>query len=249
MILNWPLITTLFVLSIPGTLIAIPRLIDLILPDNTQELRRRFSRFAIGQTLAMVLLMSIAGAALSLRTGLGDPLLNDMLVGHSVWNQLASLMLPVFLYSVGGLVIFLILYNLFAKRLLEQKTLIALQTMWKKFGLDGCLLYGGVVEEVLARWGLLNVITFFAMLFAQQKNDAIIYFSMIVSGIFYTLSHLPAYIAAGCQNGRRFVLVMLVLNGWQAILFSMVFWRYGILAAIISHMLFHTGWYFYDRQS
>lgn len=246
--LDWPLILTLFGLSIPGTLIAIPRLIAVLLPNNTTELRQRFSRFAVGQTLVMVLLMSIAGSVLAPRTGLQDPLLTALLRGQEFWNLLSAMLLPVFLYTLGGLIVFLFFYYEVVARLLEPKSLSALQKMREKIGLDGCILYGGVVEEVLARWGLLNVIAFFAMMFAQQKSNGIIVFAIILGGIFYTLSHLPAYIAAGCQSGRRFVYAMLLLNGWQALLFGWIFWSFGILAAMIAHMLFHLGWYVYERQ-
>ncbi len=48
--INWPLIAVLFGISIPGILIVIPRIINFLLPNNTPELKNRFSRRIIIQT-------------------------------------------------------------------------------------------------------------------------------------------------------------------------------------------------------
>ncbi|MGL5741776.1 MAG: hypothetical protein ACRCXC_04115 [Legionella sp.] len=75
MTINWPLIVLLLCLSIPGTVIAIKRLIFFLLPDNTGQLKKRVSRFAILQTLFMVLILTFTGGLLAPRTGLSDPVL------------------------------------------------------------------------------------------------------------------------------------------------------------------------------
>ncbi|MBA2653300.1 MAG: CPBP family intramembrane metalloprotease [Tatlockia sp.] len=244
--INWPLITVLFCLSLPGVLIAIPRLINLLLPNNSEELRRRYSRFAIAQTLVMTLLMSFAGAVLSLRTGLTAPVLDALLQGKAVLDLLQKMALPTLLYTLGGLLIFLAFYYGLAEALLDEKTLRVMKTIRVKLRPDGCILYS-VVEEVIARWGLMNVFAFFAILFSGQKNPLVLWNSIFLSGIFYGICQLPAYLAAGCHLGRRFIFALLWLNLWQALLFGWLFWHYGLVAAIVSHMLFHLGWALYDK--
>lgn len=249
MALNWPIIGFVFFISVPGTYIAIPRLMNLLLPNNSATLKKRFSRFVIMQTLFMVLLMSIAGSALSLKTGLNDPILDALLQKQPVLNSVLAMLLPFFLYSLAGILIFFFFYYSIVTSLLDEASLVTLKKMRLALGLDGCLLYGGVVEEVLARWGLMNVIAFFIFLLIGQKDSLLMWCTILVSGLLYTMSHLPAYIAAGCQNNRRFRYSMLLLNSWQAIFFGWIFWQYGLLAAIISHSLLHLVWYFYDRDS
>ena len=100
MIINWPLIIVLFGLSIPGVLIVMRRLIYFLLPNNTDELKKRMTRFAILQTLFMVLVMSFAGAVLSLRTGLHDLLLESLLLGKAGLGAFQNILLPTFLYSL-----------------------------------------------------------------------------------------------------------------------------------------------------
>ncbi|WP_332247904.1 CPBP family glutamic-type intramembrane protease [Legionella tunisiensis] len=112
--------------------------------------------------------------------------------------------------------------------------------------LDGCILYGGVVEEILGRWGLMNVIAFLRS-FCGAKSPVVMWSAIFLSGFVLAAGHMPAYLAAGCKAGRRFIYAMLLLNGWQAILFGWLFWQYGLLAAVVAHMIFHLGWYLYDK--
>lgn len=245
--INWPLITVLFFLSLPGTFIAIPRLIYLLLPDNSEELRTRISRLAVAQTLLMVFLMSFAGAVLSLRTGLNAPVLDALLLGQPVLGVLQNLILPVLLYTLGGLLVFFVLYYAVVGSILDEATLEIMKKIRAALRPDGCILYGGVVEEVLARWGLMNVIAFFSILFSGRNTPLIIWGSIFLSGLFFAFGQLPAYLAAGCQPRRRFIYAVLLLNLWQALLFGWLFWQYGLLAAIIAHMLFHLGWSLYDK--
>ncbi|KTD07365.1 CPBP family intramembrane metalloprotease [Legionella jamestowniensis] len=245
--INWPLVIVLVCLSLPGVFIAVPRLINLLLPDNSEVLKRRISRLAMGQTLFMVLLMTFAGSVLSLKTGLNAPILEALLEGRASFSQVQEMLLPVFLTTVGGLIVFLIFYYGFVRSMLDEKTFHIMRKVRAVLGIDGCILYGGVVEEVIARWGLLNVLTFFSILFSRTKSALIIWVAILLSGIVIALGQLPAYLAAGCQSSRRFIYSMLLLNSWQAILFGWIFWQFGLVAAIGAHSLFHIGWYLYDK--
>lgn len=247
--LNWPLILSLFILAIPGCFIAIPRLVSVILPLNTEPLRQRISRLLIIQTLLMVFLMSIAGAAISLRTGMDSTLLRQLLLGQVIRYDVLAMILPVFLWTAAGLTLFLVSYYGLGRQYLEEKTFTTLENIRNTLRLDGCVLYGGVVEEILARWGLLNVVAFFLIMTTHQKSTPIFWSAIFIASFLYVLSHLPAYFAAGCKASLRFILFMILTHGGVAILFSWIFWQYGLVAAMVSHALFHTGWYVYAHNN
>jgi hypothetical protein len=229
MIINWPLIIVLFCLSIPGVLIAMPRLIYLLLPQNSEELKKRFSRFAVFQTLFMVFVMCFAGAVLSERTGLNAALLEGLLSGKSGFRVFQPILIPTFLYTVAGLVIFCILYYGVVASILDEHSFKIMAKIRASLGMDGCVLYGGVVEEIIARWGLMNVITFFALLFAKEINNTIIILSMILSGFLFAVGQIPAYIAAGCISSRRFLYSLVILSLWQSLVFGLLFFPFLFL--------------------
>lgn len=248
MIINWPLIIVLFCLSIPGVYIAMTRLIYFLLSNNTEELKKRMSRFAILQTLLMVLVMSFAGAVLSVRTGLHAPLLEALLQGKAGLSSFQSIILPTFLYSLLGLFVFFGLYYGVVASILDEHSVQVMAKLRRILGTDGCVLYGGVVEEILARWGLMNLIVFFAMMFAIKHNDIVIWISIVLSGLLYGVGQIPAYLAAGCLSSRRLVYSIVLLYLWQSLVFGFIFWQYGLISSIFAHMLFHLGWACYDKQ-
>ncbi|WP_028388162.1 type II CAAX prenyl endopeptidase Rce1 family protein [Legionella fairfieldensis] len=245
--INWPLVMVLFFLSLPGVFIAIPRLIHFLLPDNSETLRKRISRIAVSQSLIMVMVMSFVGSLLSVRTGLTAPILDALLQGQFVVNNVQAMLLPVFLYTLGGLLVFFVLYYGVVASILDENTQQIMQKMHAASGLDGCVLYSGIAEEILVRWGLMNMVAFFAMLLTGSRNTISVWTAILVSGMLFSLGQVPVYLAAGCQPHRRFIYSIFMLNTWQAILFGWLFWQYGLLASIISHMLFHFGWFLYEQ--
>ncbi|CEG57895.1 CPBP family glutamic-type intramembrane protease [Legionella fallonii] len=248
MIIDWPLIIVLFCLSVPGVCITITRLIYFLLPNNTDELKKRMSRFAIIQTLFMVFVMSFAGAVLSFRTGLHAPLLEALLQGKAGFDAFKIILLPTLFCALFGLLIFFILYYAVVGKILDEHSFKVMANLRQALRLDGCVLYGGVVEEVIARWGLMNLIVFFAILFAGQNSNAIIWTSIVLSGLMFGVGQIPVYLAAGCRSSRRLIYSILLLCLWQSLVFGFLFWQYGVIAAIFAHMLFHFGWYFFDMR-
>lgn len=248
MTINWPLIAVLFCLSIPGTLIAIKRLIYFLLPDNTEELKKRVCRFAVLQTLIMVLLMSFAGTVISRKTGLQALTLESVLEGKAKISILLSQLLPAVFYAFFGLLIFLGIYHGLVARFLDKKNLIIMTKIRQALGLDGCMLYGGVVEELIARWGLMNLAAFFILILTAQISPLMMWLSIFISGLIFAIGQLPAYLAAGCTANRTFIYSFIILSLSQSVLFGYLFWQYGLVCSILAHMLFHLGWWVYESK-
>lgn len=245
MSVNWPIIIFLFGLSLPGVYITMPRLIRFLLPGNSDALKQKFSRIAVVQTLIMVFVMSFSGAVLSLRTGFHTPFFEVAKVIEL--NDIPSIWLPTILFAVIGLIVFCGLYYGVVESILDEKSLEIMSKLRAAIGLDGCILYGGVVEEVIARWGLMNLIAFSIMAFVTNNNDLVAWMAILISGLMFGIGQLPAYLAAGCVSSRRLIYCILLLYLWQSMVFGYLYWQYGLISAIIAHMIFHLGWWVYDR--
>lgn len=248
MIINWPLIVILFCLSIPGVFIAMTRLVHFLLPNNTEELKKRASRLVILQALFMVLAMSFTGSLLSPKTGLGDPVLNSLLQGHGLLDTFLASLFPVFIYSLICFVVFCFIYYGIVRSILDEQSIEAMTKLRAALKLDGCLLYGGVVEEIIARWGLMNLVAFFTLLFVKQMSITVVYTAITLSGLMFAIGQIPVYLAAGCSSSRRLVYSLVLLSLCQSLFFGFIFWHYGLVGAIIAHLLFHIYWAVYDRM-
>ena len=106
------------------------------------------------------------------------------------------------------------------------------------------VLYGGITEELLLRWGLMTVLLWLSWRFLQRGNGTpqpiYIWFAIIVSALLFGAGHLPA---AALQVGELTGYLVLFIVGANAIfglLFGHLFWRHGLEAAIIAHLTAHV---------
>lgn len=105
------------------------------------------------------------------------------------------------------------------------------------------VLYGGVTEELLVRWGLMTVLVWLAWRFLQHRNGTprplYVWLAIVVSALLFGAGHLPA---AAMQAGELTLYVVLFIVGANAafgMLFGYLYWRYGLEAAIIAHAFAH----------
>lgn len=246
---DWPLITILILLSLPGILIAVTRLINFLLKSVPPPLKKRVQIIAVVQSILMILVMSMAGNALSKMTGLGAPVLEAIVQTGSGWTLWLADIVPVFFMTIAGLLLFLAIYYGLLSRMLDKTSFQAINQLRAALNLDACMLYSGMTEEIIVRYGLVNLFVFFGMLFMKTQTPAMVWFAIILSSILFTFSQLPVYVAAGCQFSRHLIYALLLSYGCQGLFFGFIFWHYGLFAAMISHMLFHLGWWIYHKPA
>ncbi|WP_136066620.1 CPBP family intramembrane glutamic endopeptidase [Modicisalibacter radicis] len=105
------------------------------------------------------------------------------------------------------------------------------------------VLYGGVTEELLLRWGLMTVLVWLAWRFLQHRSGTprslYVWLAIFVSALLFGAGHLPA---AAMQVGELTGYVVLLIVGANTtfgILFGYLYWRYALEAAVIAHAFAH----------
>lgn len=247
MTINWILIGFLFCLCLPGVFIALPRVINFLLQDNTETIKLRFKKLAIAQTLILILVLCVAGGILSRRTGLNAPVFEALLQGRLSFESFTAILLPALIGAIIALGAFCLVYYGLMVRTLDAASLSALNKFRSCLGLSGCILYGGIVEEVIARWGLMNLTAFF-MLMMVAPSDFIYWCAIFTSGLLFVVGQIPVYIAIGCTSSRRFYYTLVLASLCQSLVYGYLFWHYGLLCAMMAHMLFHLAWSVFDSK-
>lgn len=148
---------------------------------------------------------------------------------------------------IGGAVMTLIIlvFDLFFHRSIPDGHLDMFQPPnWLKL-LAG-LLYGGIVEELLMRWGIMTLIVFVLWKLFQRNRSTpsphMYWISIIISAILFGLLHYSANVLAGPMTLIVWVR-MILLNGLGGVIFGWLYWRKNLESAIVAHMVLHATWF------
>jgi hypothetical protein len=200
------------------------------------------------QSLLLVAVAAAVGVLLAPRVGLGAPAFEALAAGEPLWPAIQAQLVPALLVGIGGALLFVAAYYLVFRPRLDGETVLRMEELRNGLGIWGRLLYGGIVEEVLVRWGLMSLLVWLGSLVVGSPTPAVVWTAIVVAGLLFGLGHAPGYLAAGCKKSPAFFAAMISLNLWASLIFGWLFWQYGLLAAMLAHMLFHLVWWPFDLK-
>lgn len=106
------------------------------------------------------------------------------------------------------------------------------------------LLYGGITEELLLRWGLLTLLVWAAWRLLQKGRGRPqpLYFAgaIVISAIVFGIGHLPVVSALGVDLTLAIVAFVVLSNSLFGLIAGYLYWKKGLEAAIIAHMTAHV---------
>ena len=194
------------------------------------------------QNAVIVAIAAAIGTVLTPRVGLHAPFFEALVAGEPLWPTLMLQLVPTLLIGLGGSLLFLAVYYWFVRPRLDEHTIQRAEDLRRNLGVWGRLLYGGIVEEVLFRWGLMSLLIWLGVELFGAATSGVVWTAIVMTGILFGLGHLPSHFAIGCRKTPLFIGSVIGLNLWVALLFGWLFWQVGLLAAILAHMLFHLVW-------
>lgn len=105
------------------------------------------------------------------------------------------------------------------------------------------LLYGGITEELLLRWGVMSLVAYALWrLSGQRRRDprpAVVWVAIVVAAILFGVLHLPAAISVYGPLTLEIVGFIVGFNALGGIVFGWLFWQESLEAAMIAHALAH----------
>jgi hypothetical protein len=184
----------------------------------------------------LLLLAVWSGVALARPLGLGAPAIEAALSGSGGWPALKRQLLPA---AITGLLVGATLA--LAPRIAPAALLAANASV--ELPLAAKLLYGGVTEEVLMRWGLMTFLIWLPWRLLQKKTGlpraVYVIVAILFAAVLFGVLHLPAAAAMGIPLTAPVVTFIIIGNCFPGILFGFLYWRHGIEASIIAHALGH----------
>lgn len=235
-------ILTLWLLGLLGVISVLPVLPQLIaiqhqpLPFSIVQVQA----ITFVQSGFLVLVAVILGSIFSLKVKLAAPVLDAILKRQPVFAALKPQIIPAVIGGVLGGVFILVLSSGF-QTLLPPEFLLAA----KKISMPwyARILYGGIAEELLVRWGLMSFLVWLFFRCFQNKGGEIkpiIYvFAIFVSSLVFGLGHLPIAYALSPVVTGPLIIYILISNAFFGFVAGGLYWKYGLECAISAHMLAH----------
>ena len=237
------------VVTVPGTVQTLSRIARDRLPTGADMPEPQI--VAVASTVQSLLFVAAAatiGTFAAPRANLHAPFFEALSSGAPLWPAIRPQLLPSVVLGSGGALIFVAAYYLLFRPRLDAGTVSCMEGLRNSIGIWGRVLYGGIVEEVVVRWGLMSLLVWLTSLLVGGAAPYVVWGSILVSGLLFGLGHAPGYLAVGCRRTPMLFATMIALNLWGSILFGWLFWQYGLLAAMVAHALFHLVWLPFDLR-
>ncbi len=100
------------------------------------------------------------------------------------------------------------------------------------------LLYGGVAEELLARWGVMSGVALAALKLGLGRTRAL-WTGTLIAALLFGLGHLPLLFAIMPSPPLWLISAVIIGNIVPGIIFGLLFWRRGIESAMMGHGIGH----------
>ena len=201
---------------------------------------------SLAQSALLVALAVWAGVALAAQVGLRAPAFEAAVRAHPIAPALRPQLAPGLTAGVlGGMLLFA----------LARYAPGALSEIGERFNLPlvARVLYGGITEEILLRWGFMTVLVWLAWRLLQRRSGSPrtrhVWVAIVVSALLFGLGHLPAAAALVGKLTGDIVLFVVSVNTAFGVLFGYLFWRSGLETAMIAHGTAHVVNYVADLLS
>ena len=186
----------------------------------------------------------VVGVALAPRVGLSAPAAEALAAGGNIFTALRSQLAPGVLGGLAG-GICIVLISLLTRPFLSASVVDRISKFSGILPLPTRILYGGITEELLLRWGFMTLIVWavWRVLQKGQKHPTSAYFvgAILLSSLVFGAGHLPvAYMLLSDFFGGALVLYVLLANSVFGVVAGYLYWQRGLESAMIAHIFFHV---------
>lgn len=194
----------------------------------------------IGQSTLYLVLMIYLGNVFSKRLGLTMPIVSAWLNSESVSEKVGYVTRAGLL---GGLVggVFIVVFSWLMSPLFPQEFVDVSNNFSPAWYTK--ILYGGITEEILVRWGLMSFIAWLSFRVTQPSHQAVSAHNYIVgivlSSLIFGALHLPAMFVLTETINTALIFYIIVGNSVFGLVSGFLFWKRGLECAMLAHISAH----------
>ena len=230
-------IATVLLIDLPGLIALLPVGSDV--PPITPVIKI----LSLIQPAVLLAVAVLAGVALAPRVGLSAPVAEALAAGQRIGPRLRPQLAPGALGALIGAASVLLSSAIF-RPFFTADAIERIGTFQRLIPIPTRLLYGGVTEELLLRWGVMTLLVWIVWRVFQKgftKPTAMCFVvAILFSSVVFGVGHLPVAVMLLGEITAPIVLFVIVANSAFGVVAGYLYWKWGLEAAIIAHMLGHV---------
>lgn len=193
------------------------------------------------QPLVLLTAAVVVGVALGDRVGLRAPAAHALATGSNVSTALRPQLRPGIVGGLAGGAAIVVVAAVWLPRL-PSEFVDAAESL--DVPLATRFLYGGITEEILMRWGFMTLVVWVLHKTIGRhapKPPTFVYIVAIaVSALLFGAGHLGVAALLAPQLTLSIVGYIVVANALFALVAGYLFWRFGLEAAMVAHVMAHV---------
>jgi len=214
------------------------------LPPGT-EMPMSISALKVLMLVQPTVILAVAvliGVAIASKVGLSSPVAESAASGGNWASALKTQIAP---GVIGGLAGGFAVVSIAAisTPFLSPEVLTRLGEFGKVAPLPLRLLYGGITEELLLRWGLMTLLVWAGWrLFQKGKGrprSVCFVAAILISSFIFAIGHLPVAFLLFPEPTPALVLFVIFGNSAFGLIAGYLYWKKGLESAMIAHMMAH----------
>lgn len=235
--MNWRLALLVALMAAPGPVaiawLALPLLVT---PNSLPVPVETLQTATAAQGIVLTALAAAVGALLGAKVGLRAPAISAIATRGDVYSALRPQLLP---GVVGGVMGAAIIVGFYA----GAPSALAAVLGQSSIPLIARVLYGGITEEILVRWGLMTFLVWAAWRLLGRGTATppayVVWIAIGLSAMVFGVSHVPSVALAMGSIPAPIVAYITFGNAMFGVVAGYLFWRYGLEVAISAHVLAH----------
>lgn len=209
------------------------------IPPITTELKL----LSLIQPTVILTAAVLGGGLLAPAVGLSAPVVEAVAAGRNSISVIRSQILPSLIGGfVGGLA--LIVTERFFAPWLPPEVVVRIAGLDNLFPLTTRLLYGGITEELLIRWGLMTLLVqIMRKLFRNNREPPpALYFvtAILLSAVIFGIGHLPIVFLLFPETSPILIIYIVFANSLFGLIAGFLYWKRGLESAVFAHMCIHV---------
>lgn len=184
----------------------------------------------------LLLLAVIVGGAIRTKTGLATPFI-DALVDEAQEKLAATERIKHGLIGGAAAGVVITLLSLIYTPLLPNAFKALTETIQPNIA--NRLLYGGITEEILLRYGMMNLLCWLIIRINGQRAAWVYWTAIVLASIVFAIGHFPAVYTAIEKPSPLLISYILLGNASGGVIFGWLYWKKGLETAMLAHMMAH----------